>query len=115
VIGDITDLRDRHPLYVFSGSDVIIASGKLEIDELERIFHVSLRRQSNVVTIGGWLVEELGEIPKAGVQYEKDRLRFHVLVAEPNRITRLYIRHLSPQESKDIPRRLMQGEGKSGK
>jgi CBS domain containing-hemolysin-like protein len=58
-----------------------------------------------MITIGGWLTEQLGDIPKAGTKYETDDFLFHVLAAYPNRVRRLYIRKLkrksSPKSSKE--------------
>lgn len=100
VIGEIEDKRDSTSQYTVSGDDVIIASGKLEIDELEDIFSVSFPRTSNVVTIGGWLTEQLGDIPTAGTKYVTDDFLFYVLAAEPNRVRRVYIRKLKHKRKK---------------
>jgi len=94
VIGEIEDKRDTKSLYTQSGSDVIIASGKFEIDELEELFDLTIDRPSNAVTIGGYLIEQLGEIPPAGTKYVTDDFLFYVLAAEPNRVRRVYIRRL---------------------
>ncbi len=94
VVGDITDRRDQKPLYTVAGKHEIIASGKLELIEFNKIFDSALHSQSNMVTIGGWLTEEMGEIPKTGTQYTTDQFLFQVLAADPNRIRRLYIRKI---------------------
>jgi CBS domain containing-hemolysin-like protein len=47
-----------------------------------------------MVTIGGWLTERIGDIPKTGTKVEYDGFLFHVLAADPNKIKRLYIRKL---------------------
>lgn len=96
VIGEIADRRGEKSLYTRSSDDVIIASGKLELSELEEIFGVTLVSRANMVTIGGWLTEQLGDIPKNGVKYMTDELLFHVLLADPTHIRRLYIRRLKP-------------------
>lgn len=98
VIGEIADLRDVKSLYSKSGEDVIIASGKLEISTLEEIFGRCLENKEKAVTIGGWLIEQLGDIPKTGTRYVTDDFLFYVLAAEPNRIKRVYIRHLKGRE-----------------
>lgn len=100
VIGEIEDKRDKKTLFTQSGQNVIIASGKMEIDELEDLFDISLKRETNVVTIGGWLTEQMGDIPQAGTKYVTDDLHFYVLAAEPNRVRRVYIRRLNPQGKK---------------
>lgn len=92
VVGEIVDRRDQEQLYVKTGNDVIIASGKLELEELEELTGVSLVSENNMMTIAGWLIEQLGEIPKSGTKFETNELVFQVLAADPNRVKRLYIR-----------------------
>lgn len=96
VVGEIRDRRDPKALYSQSGSDNIIASGKLELSEFREIFGVSLQSEENVVTLGGWLIEQLGDIPKAGTKYATDQFLFYILSAAPNRIQRVYVRRLKP-------------------
>jgi len=94
VIGEITDRRDETNLYTRSGEDVIIASGKMELADLEKIFDVSFSSENHMVTIGGYLTEMMGDIPKSGSKYQSDDFLFHVLAAEPTRVRRVYIRRL---------------------
>ncbi len=103
VIGPITDRRNDKSLYTEAGHGIIIASGKLELEEFERIFGDKLVTPNNMVTIGGWLTEQIGDIPKSGTKYIGDGFLFHVLAAAPNRVRRIYIRKLSsPLTSHDI-------------
>lgn len=94
VVGEISDRRDSKSSYTRSSEDVIIASGKLELTEFREIFGVPLKSRENVVTLGGWLIEQLGDIPAAGTKYANDQFLFYVLAAEPNRIRRIYVRKL---------------------
>lgn len=94
VIGEIPDSRDQGHLYTKSGEYEIIASGKLELEEFNDLFGVNFISPNEMVTIGGWLMERLGEIPKSGSSYELDHFLFQVLAATDNRIRRLYIRKL---------------------
>jgi len=92
VVGEITDLRDKEPLYEQLSGSVIVASGKLELEELNDIFQTQLESKYNMLTIGGWLEEQLGAIPAAGAKYETGQFLFQVLQADPNRVKRVYIR-----------------------
>ncbi len=94
VIGEITDRRDETNLYTRSGEDVIIASGKMELADLEKIFDISFSSENHMVTIGGYLTEKMGDIPKSGSKYQTDDFLFHVLASEPTRVRRVYIRRL---------------------
>ena len=95
IVGEISDRRDVKSLYTRSGPDVIIASGKLELGEFEGIFGKPLKSKENAVTLGGWLIEQLGDIPAAGTKYATDDFLFYVLAADPNRIRRIYVRRKS--------------------
>lgn len=100
VIGQIADKRDEKSLYTAQGEDVIICSGKLEIAELEELFGLTLDVESSAVTVGGYLIEQLGDIPKSGAKLSTPDLFFHVLASTPSRVTRIYIRKLKPQKKK---------------
>jgi len=94
VIGEIADRRDEKNLYTLSGSDVIIASGKMELAELEKIFDSPFPSKNNMVTVGGYLTEKMGDIPKSGSKLITDDCLFHVLAADPTRVRRVYIRRM---------------------
>lgn len=97
VVGEIADARDEKSRYTMSGEDVLIASGKLELAEFERIFGVALPSENNMVTIGGWLTELMGDIPKTGAKYTSSGFFFHVLAADAKRIRRIYVRRIKPR------------------
>lgn len=94
VVGEITDQRDEKVRYTPAGQDVIIASGKMDLSEFEELFNVELPSENHMVTLGGWLTEQLGDIPKSGTKYLWKGFLFQVLAADPNRVRRIYIRRL---------------------
>jgi CBS domain containing-hemolysin-like protein len=94
VIGEIADRRDEKNLFTISGDDVIIASGKMELSDLEKLFDIPFVSKNNMVTVGGYLTEKMGDIPKSGSKLITDDCLFHVLAAEPTRVRRVYIRRL---------------------
>lgn len=101
VIGQIADRRDEKSHYTQASSDIIIASGKLELNEFEEIFDYHLESPNNMATIGGWLTEKLGDIPKSGTKIERHGFLFHVLASDVNRVRRVYIRRLKPKRKKN--------------
>jgi CBS domain containing-hemolysin-like protein len=92
VTGDIEDVRDKKHFYTRSGKDIIIASGKMTLEEFETVFDEKLTSISNVLTIGGWIIEKLGNIPQAGEKLIFEGFLFYILASDPNRIKRIYIR-----------------------
>jgi len=91
IVGQITDARDRRKRYTHANNE-LIASGRLELQELNELFNIELISNSNMMTVGGWLTEQLGDIPKVGTTFSSQGLFFQVLAAAPNRVRRLYIR-----------------------
>lgn len=100
VIGQIADKRDEKHLYTKAGEDVIIASGKMELSEFEEVFDHHLNSENNMATIGGWLTEQFGDIPKEGMKFVTNDFLFHVLSSDEKRVRRIYIRKLYPVSSK---------------
>jgi CBS domain containing-hemolysin-like protein len=97
IIGQIKDFRDEKSLFSKQNDNEIIASGKLELDEFNTFFSSDLESENNRVTLGGWIIEQLGEIPKSGTKFENSGFLFHILTATPNRIRRIYVRRLNPK------------------
>jgi CBS domain containing-hemolysin-like protein len=94
IVGEITDVRDVTSHYTRSSKDVIIASGKMELDEVEEVFKTNFASKSTAVTLSGWLIDQFEEIPQAGMKLIANGFLFYILSAEPNRIKRVYIRKL---------------------
>lgn len=100
VVGQIADRRDEKSRYTRAGEDVIIASGKMELGEFEEIFDVHLESPNNMATIGGWLTEQFGDLPKEGTKYVTSDFLFHVLSSDTKRVRRIYIRKLAALSGK---------------
>ena len=49
-------------------------------------------------TIGGYVINRLGSIPRAGVRIDEGNLRLVVEEAQPNRILKLRVQRLSTTE-----------------
>lgn len=92
VVGEIQDVRDPKRSYTQAGATEIIAGGRLELTEFTAIFNVKLPNPNNLVTLSGWLMEQLGEVPKSGTKFETDQFLFHILASDPKRIRRIYVR-----------------------
>lgn len=105
VIGQIADKRDEKVLYTRQSDDVIIADGKLELQILEDIFDVSCESEGAKITIGGWLTDEIGDIPKSGSKHVTKDLLCHVLSATPTRVELVYIRRLRQNKKKEIAKK----------
>lgn len=92
VIGHIEDEKETQGLFIHAGKHEVIASGKWELSEFNDFFHTDFK-SDNYVTIGGWLTENLGDIPKSGTRVIIEGIEFQVLSASPTRIMRLFIKN----------------------
>jgi putative hemolysin len=94
LIGNIEDVRDCHSNYTSMGSDSVIASGKMTLEEFYDVFDVDLPTVSNMVTLGGWLIEQLEDIPQDGTKHVFNDFLFYVLSSDPNCVKKIYIRRI---------------------
>jgi CBS domain containing-hemolysin-like protein len=78
--------------------NAIIADGTLPLADAEAIFDVSLESAYHVVTLGGWLEEKLGTIPKSGTTYQEEGLFFRILSAQATKINTVYVQPLNQAE-----------------
>ncbi len=91
VVGQIADKRNEKPCYSRQSENAIIASGKMEISELEELFGIELTSKSNKATIGGWLTEKHEDIPQAGIEIREKTLYFKILSSSERRVKSVHI------------------------
>lgn len=94
IFGDIRDEFDveENMLRILS-EDAVIASGRLDVDELAEESGIELP-DGDFETVAGYLLERLGTIPKVRDEFELDGYRFVVLRATANRIDLVRISRL---------------------
>lgn len=95
VVGQIEDPTNYQALQAVSGKSEVICSGKWELTEFNDFFGVEWESQTGMVTIGGYLTEILGSIPRTGETIEREGFLFQVLSANPTRVLRIFIRKKS--------------------
>lgn len=92
VVGQIEDLRDTGSDFTRAGPDEIIASGKMELSSFNNLFSTHLESDNNLVSLGGWLIEKLGDIPKVGTTFKSEGFVFKILSSSPVKVDKIYIR-----------------------
>jgi putative hemolysin len=73
----------------------LITSGKLELKTFESLYKTSLPKRSEIVTLGGWLSGQMGEIPKPGATYQWKNFQFKVISALPQKINEIEVNQLN--------------------
>jgi len=97
VVGWIMDERERwrnQPRFL--GKNRVLVSARMDLERFNDLFGTELDSEE-AETIGGYLMERLGRVPRQG-----DRMRVvgdvevHVVKADPNRVLEVEVRRLRP-------------------
>ncbi len=98
MVGEINDEFDvvERPLELPDGGVVFDAA--LKIRELEGRYNITLPEDPSYQTIGGFVLNRLGFIPRGGESFEDDGFRFTVMEMDNRRISRVKIKRLPPPQ-----------------
>ncbi|MCK4997929.1 MAG: HlyC/CorC family transporter [Anaerohalosphaera sp.] len=100
LVGEIVDEYEETPTEEVKRIDerTIEIDARMYIDDLNEEFDVELPEDEDYDTAGGFVFSHLGYIPKAGISFEHEDIRFVILAAEARRIIRLRIEKLNAKE-----------------
>ncbi len=104
IVGNIQDEYDNEEEEISKlGENCYSIDGAVSVEEVERLFGVSLDEEEEFDTVSGLLIERLQHIPSANEHPCVDfvGLRFTVLVVEDRRIARVRVERLSPEPEGD--------------
>ena len=105
IVGEITDEYDTEPIPVehLSGGAVRVSS-RLELDELNDLFGVSIEDQ-DVETVGGLMAKHLGRVPIPGAEVNWEGLHFQAdaLAGRRNKVVTVVVRPIEPVDHSDQP------------
>jgi len=106
MVGEIHDEFDvvEHPLHLADGSMIFDAS--LNIRDLEGQFHIELPENPAYETLAGFVLTQLGFLPRGGETFEDRGYRFTIVEVEGRRIARVKIKRLE-----DVPASAEKSEG----
>ncbi|MCM0084500.1 hemolysin family protein [Geomonas sp. Red32] len=100
IVGDIQDEYDTETeRYTVDAEGVLVADGRLPIEELEEHFDIVVEREK-FETLGGLIFHLIGRIPLVGEVVENAELKMTVLEADERRIAKVRVvrREPGPQE-----------------
>ncbi len=94
MVGEIHDEFDvvEHPLVLPDGGMIFDAG--INVRELETQYNIVLPDDPSYETIGGFVLNRLGFIPRGGESFEADGFRFTVMEMEHRRVSRVKIKPL---------------------
>jgi CBS domain containing-hemolysin-like protein len=99
MVGEIHDEFDvvEHPLHLADGSMIFDAS--LNIRDLEAQFHIELPENPAYETLAGFVLTQLGFLPRGGETFEDHGYRFTIVEVEGRRIARVKIKRLEEADA----------------
>ena len=104
IVGDIDDEFDEEDRIIEKIDDnTFIVDGNVYLDDLEEETDVELESETSE-TIGGFIIDLMGEIPKERVKYEPVRYEdyeFTILKVKDRRIEKIRIVKLEPKDEED--------------
>ncbi|OGR32642.1 MAG: hypothetical protein A2091_04295 [Desulfuromonadales bacterium GWD2_61_12] len=92
IVGDIQDEYDREEEWlVEEEGGTLLVDGRLNIEELEEHFDIEIPREK-FDTVGGYLFDLLGHIPKPGETVSDNGLEMSIVESDQRRIGKVRIR-----------------------
>jgi CBS domain containing-hemolysin-like protein len=96
VVGEIHDEFDviERPLTLADGA--VIFDAALNVRDLDTQYNIPLPEDPAYATVGGFVLDQLGFIPRGGESYEYGQFRFTVVEMDGRRVARVKIQRVRP-------------------
>lgn len=93
LVGEIWDEHDQEINYIKEiGENQFVAEGNARISDVFEFFGIDEEEDnSDSATLSGWLIENLGEIPRTGIKFDFKHLTFQVIKSNVKRILQVKI------------------------
>ncbi len=103
IVGEIWDEDEEiERTHYKIGNNEYLVNGDFELDEMLELYDMDEDAiESDAVTVGGYILEHAGNIPKKRESFEADGFRFTVMEVENQRIMRVVVKKIEPEENKE--------------
>ncbi len=93
LVGEIWDEHDQEINYIKEiGENQYIAEGNARISDVFEFFGIDEEENdADSTTLSGWLIENLGEIPRSGIKFDFKNLTFQVIKSTVKRVLQVKI------------------------
>ena len=100
IVGELEDEFDvaQRPAVALA-SGAVVLDGGFNLRDLETQYDIVLPREEGFETLAGFVMSQLGRIPKGGERFEYDGRRYTVLQMDGHRIVRVKIEIVQPPTS----------------
>lgn len=104
IVGEIQDEHDKEsPLYQKIDKNTFVVDGRMSLEEINDEFHLDLPTEEGVETIGGFLLNILGTLPKEKETTRYGKYQFVVEKIAKNRILKVRIEKIKPDVNIEKP------------
>ena len=106
IVGDLpgSDDNEEEPWVVVREDGSYLLDGALPVEELKKLFDLDeLPEEDEYRTLGGFVVNRLEHIPKAGEHFTWHHLRFEVVDMDLNRVDKVLVLPQQPEETPPLP------------
>jgi len=103
VVGEIHDEFDvvERPLTLADGA--IVFDAALNVRDLDTQYNITLPEDPAYATVGGFVLDQLGFIPRGGESFEYGNYRFSVVEMDGKRVARVKVQRARPSEPEQAP------------
>jgi CBS domain containing-hemolysin-like protein len=103
MVGEIHDEFDvvERPLTLADGA--LIFDAALNVRDLDTQYNITVPEDPAYATVGGFVLDQLGFIPKGGESFEYGNFRFSVVEMDGKRVARVKIQRIRPAETESKP------------
>jgi CBS domain containing-hemolysin-like protein len=103
VVGEIHDEFDvvERPLTLADGA--VIFDAGLNVRDLDAQYNITLPEDPAYATVGGFVLDQLGFIPRGGESFEYGKFRFTVVEMDGRRVARVKIQRMRPLTAEGKP------------
>ncbi|MBI3992840.1 MAG: HlyC/CorC family transporter [Candidatus Lambdaproteobacteria bacterium] len=102
LLGDIRDEFDVSDERLLAMPDrSFMADARVDIEDLEHLLHIAFPEERDYESLGGYLIEEAGDVPAVGWSHAAMGYAFQVVEADANRIIKVHITRLDSSAQGD--------------
>ncbi len=99
IVGEIQDEYDSEvPLFEQTAGNVLLADGRLPIEDVEDALRIRFEEDDDFGTLGGFVHKHLGRLPIQGDTFDAEGVRVEILKVERHRVRQLRITKLTDDD-----------------
>ncbi len=100
IVGEIQDEYDSdedHSNYTIKDGGSLVTDARMPIDEINELLDLRISEEKDFDTIGGYVISELGRIPRMGEIVTLNDVKANIIAADARKISKLILTKLDNQ------------------